>query len=207
MLAPDVPLVAKDIGHNDQALSTFSVSIYVLAFIVGPLIFAPMSEMYGRLPVIQVSISFFLATTTGCALATDMNMLIGFRFLAGCFGSAPMAIGPAAVTDMFPPEFPGRAMAVYTMGNLLGVDLGPVVGGFVTEARGWRWIFWVIVIMVTDPNLSLTKSTSSLEPPPSPYLHSCEKRMRPLFFEGKRSSFSAAVENIKWPNSNHRQSR
>jgi multidrug resistance protein len=148
MLAPDVPIVAEDIGDGNQAMATFAVSIYVLAFIIGPLVFAPTSETYGRLPVIRISITFFIVTTIGCALATNLSMLIGFRFLAGCFGSAPMAIRPAVVADLFPPKSRGTAMAIYSMGTLLGQDLGPVIGGFITKAKGWRWIFWTMLIMV-----------------------------------------------------------
>jgi MFS family permease len=70
-------------------LASFVVSLYVLGFAVGPMFLAPLSEIYGRLPIYHTCNVGFLAFTIACALATNLNMLIGFRFVAGCFGSAP----------------------------------------------------------------------------------------------------------------------
>ncbi|MCJ1240748.1 hypothetical protein MMC14_008752 [Varicellaria rhodocarpa] len=70
-------------------------------------------------------------------------MLIAFRFFAGCFGAAPVAIGGAIVSDLFPQERRGNAMAIYGVGPVLGPLLGPIIGGYVAQAWGWRSIFWV----------------------------------------------------------------
>ncbi|KAL9033315.1 MAG: hypothetical protein Q9214_007573, partial [Letrouitia sp. 1 TL-2023] len=74
-------------------------------------------------------------------------MLTGFRFLAGCAGSAALTIGGGTIADVMPPEKRGKAMAVYVMGPVLGPSLGPVAGGFLAEAAGWRWIFWLLAII------------------------------------------------------------
>lgn len=76
-----------------------------------------------------------------------MEMLIGFRFLAGCFGTAPIVNGGGTIADIMPPEKRGGAMAVWAIGPLLGPVLGPIIGAFITQREGWRWAFWTIAII------------------------------------------------------------
>lgn len=77
-----------------------------------------------------------------------MNMLIVFRFFAGCWGVAPVTIGGGTVADLMRPEERGLAMSLWAMGALFGPILGPVCGGFLSAAAGWRWIFWVLAIAI-----------------------------------------------------------
>lgn len=146
MFAPGVPEVLKDFDTNSTTLATFVVSVYLLGFAMGPLVVAPCSELYGRLTTYHVCNVCFICWTVGCALATNMNMLIGFRFMAGCFGVAPITNGGGTIADLMAPEKRGGAMAIWAMGPLLGPVIGPVAGGFLAKAEGWRWIFWVIAI-------------------------------------------------------------
>lgn len=82
-----------------------------------------------------------------CAKAPSLSSLIAFRFLSGTFGSAPITNGGGTIADMIVQEKRGAAMAAFTIGPLLGPIIGPVVGGVVTDALGWRWVFWIIAIM------------------------------------------------------------
>ena len=147
MFAPGVPLVEKEFHFTNSDLGTFVVSIFVLGFAVGPLAIAPLSETYGRQPVYIISMFFFVLCTVACALSTNLGMLLAFRFLAGCAGSTPTTIGGATIGDMFPKENRGGAMAVWGMGAQLGPMLGPIIGGFLAQAKGWRWAFWLQTIV------------------------------------------------------------
>ena len=113
MFAPGLAQVQKDFAVNNKALVTLAMTIYVLGFAVGPLIFAPLSEVYGRMIIHRLCIPVFLIFTLSCALASNLNMLIGFRFMAGCFGASPVAIGGAIVSDLFRVHERGAAMAIY----------------------------------------------------------------------------------------------
>jgi MFS family permease len=77
-------------------------------------------------------------------------MLIAFRLLAGMMGSTPLTIGGGTMSDMFRVEERGGAMAIWSLGPLLGPVIGPVAGGYLTQAKGWRWVFWVITMIVSD---------------------------------------------------------
>jgi MFS family permease len=90
----------------------------------------------------------FVIFTIACALSTSINMLIGMRFMQGTFAAAQLTNGGAIIADMVRQEERGFAMAMYTLGLLLGPSVGPVAGGFLAAAKGWRWVFWVIAIVV-----------------------------------------------------------
>lgn len=148
MFAPGVPEVMSEFDSTNIELASFVVSIYVLGYAFGPLIIAPLSELYGRLVIYHTCNVLFVIFTIACALATNLNMLIGFRFLEGTFGSAPLTIGGGTIADMIVQQKRGAVMSVWAMGPLMGPVIGPVIGGYLTEAKGWRWVFWLIAIVV-----------------------------------------------------------
>lgn len=84
MFAPGVPEVMKTFGSTDEMLEGFMLSVYVLGFAFGPLLFAPLSEMYGRLPLYHTCNCIFIIFSIAAALSTDMTMFIVFRFFMGC---------------------------------------------------------------------------------------------------------------------------
>lgn len=144
--APGVPQVLRTFNETSNTMATFVVSIYILGFAIGPLIIAPMSELYGRILLYNVSNLLFVIFNVACALSTSLDMLIAFRFFAGCAGSAPLTLGGGTIADMFPPQQRAGAMAIWSMGPLLGPVLGPVAGGFLVESQSWRWVFWIMAI-------------------------------------------------------------
>jgi multidrug resistance protein len=148
MFAPAVPQLMAGFGSTNAELAAFVVSVYVLGFATGPLVIAPLSELYGRLYVYHITNILFIIFSVACAVSPSLSVLIGFRFLAGCAGAAPTTLGGGTIADVIPQEQRGAAMASYTLGMLLGPVTGPIVGGFLSEAKGWRWIFWILAIAV-----------------------------------------------------------
>ncbi|KAF2176662.1 MFS general substrate transporter [Zopfia rhizophila CBS 207.26] len=144
--APGVPEVMRSFHESSNLLAAFVVSVYVLGFAIGPLVIAPLSELYGRIPLYHVCNLLFIIFTIACAVSSDLNMLIAFRFLAGCAGSSPITIGGGTIADIMPREKRAGAMAIWGMGPLLGPVVGPVCAGFLVEAKGWRWVFWILAI-------------------------------------------------------------
>jgi multidrug resistance protein len=149
MFAPGIPAVLKEFNTQSNTVATFVVSIFVLGFAFGPLVMAPLSEMYGRVIVYNVCNVLFLIFTILCAVAQNVGMLMAFRFLAGFAGVATITCGSGTIADLMPREKRGGAMALWSLGPLLGPIIGPVVGGFLIEAAGWRWVFWLIAIAVS----------------------------------------------------------
>lgn len=150
MFAPGVPDIMREFNTTNENMATFVVSVYVLGFAFGPLLAAPMSEIYGRAPCYNVANLLFIVFTVATALSKNMGMLIAFRFLMGFAGSTPITNGSGTISDMFPVEQRGKAMAIWAMGPMLGPCIGPVAGGFMVENIGWRWVFWVVAIAVSS---------------------------------------------------------
>lgn len=111
----------------------------------GPILFAPVSELYGRriaiLPAFFISACFAFSTAT----AKDAQTIFVSRFFCGFFGSAPIAVTAGSLSDIWEPKMRGTAMTVYAMAVIVGPLVAPVVGSaFVTTADlGWRWTEYV----------------------------------------------------------------
>jgi len=91
-----------------------------------------------------------LTQTLGIGMdqTTNLKMLVAFRFIEGLFGSCPLTIGGGTIADMIVQEKRGGAMAIWVLGHLMGPVIGPVAGGYLSQAKGWRWVFWVIALAV-----------------------------------------------------------
>jgi MFS family permease len=89
----------------------------------------------------------FVAFTIACALAPSLESLIAFRLLQGALGSCFVTNAGASIADMVPSHRRGTYLAAVSAGTLLGPIIGPVIAGFLNDARGWRWIFWLVTIV------------------------------------------------------------
>ncbi|OTA01595.1 hypothetical protein A9Z42_0019320 [Trichoderma parareesei] len=147
MFAPGVPDLMQEFHSTSQELAAFCVSVYVLGFAAGPMLFAPLSELYGRSIIYNITNVGFIVFVIACAQAPSMTTLIIFRFLSGIFGSCPITNGGGSITDMIRQDRRGAAMACFAIGPLLGPVVGPVVGGFITTGLGWRWVFYIMAIL------------------------------------------------------------
>ncbi|KAL3250624.1 hypothetical protein ABHI18_011097 [Aspergillus niger] len=146
MIAPALEAIGTTFHAHSGLETSLSLSIFVLAYTVGPLFLAPLSELYGRVTVLQLAGLLYLFFNLGCGLAQSTAQMVIFRFLAGLGGSAPLAIGNGVLSDLFTPEERGRAMAVYSIAPLLGPAIGPIAGGFIVQNTTWRWIFYATTI-------------------------------------------------------------
>lgn len=114
-----------------------------LAF--GPLIFAPLSEIYGRLIIYHVCNVGFTASLVACALAPNIGSLIDFRFLAGLFGAWSVVNGGFA--DIVPQKRRVAFRRAFSGGPSLGPAIGLVAGRLFSATVGWRWVFCLVTIV------------------------------------------------------------
>ncbi|KAI1038513.1 hypothetical protein LB503_011301 [Fusarium chuoi] len=126
--------------HVSTEVAILGVSMFVLGFAVGPLLWAPLSELYGRQIPFFVSFMALTAFNAGAAGASTMAALIVLRFFAGSFGSSPLSNAGGVIADMFEARDRGLATALFAMAPFLGPTLGPIAGGFLGESEGWRWV-------------------------------------------------------------------
>lgn len=129
-----------------QEVATLGVSLFVLGFAIGPLLWAPLSEMFGRQVLFFGTYAALTAFNAGCAGAQNAWTLIILRFMAGAFGSSPLTNAGGVIADMFPAAQRGLAMALFAAAPFLGPVLGPVIGGFLGMTEGWRWVMGFLAI-------------------------------------------------------------
>lgn len=120
ILSPGISSLMVEFGETQQIVGSMTVSIYLLGYVVGPMVMAPMSEIYGRRMVLTAANVFFCCWQIGCALAPDISTLIVFRFFSGVGGAGCLTLGGAVIGDLFRPEQRGFAMGIWTFGPLIG---------------------------------------------------------------------------------------
>lgn len=151
IFAPAAPQVVRDLDVHSLQLATFVVSVDVLGFAFGPLLLAPLSEVYGRAKMYTACSFGFLISTVLSGSAPNMASLIVFRFFSGVFGACFGTIGGGSIADMVRPEKRAGIMAICGAGSLLGPILGPIFGGFINASWGWRWTQWTVAIAASVP--------------------------------------------------------
>lgn len=120
ILSPGISRLMVDFHDQSSIVGAMTVSIYLLGYVVGPMFLAPMSEIYGRRPVLTAANIFFCCWQVGCALAPNITALIVFRFFSGVGGSGCLTLGGGVIADIFGPEQRGFAMGIWTIGPLFG---------------------------------------------------------------------------------------
>ncbi|CZT23798.1 related to fluconazole resistance protein [Ramularia collo-cygni] len=139
IISPAAPILADEFGISQEVV-VLTVALYVLGFALGPMMWGPISEVYGRkwsmLPAVAVLGLFSIGTAT----SRNAQSLFLTRFFGGLFGSSPISNVSAALGDMYEPKARGLAMTFYAVMVVGGPTLGPVVGSALTnnKALGWR---------------------------------------------------------------------
>ncbi|KDQ54292.1 hypothetical protein JAAARDRAFT_38450 [Jaapia argillacea MUCL 33604] len=129
-----------------EVIITLGVSLFVLGFALGPLVWAPASETVGRSRIFLVSYIPFVAFGAACGGVKNITGLLILRFLQGTFGSSALVNPGGIIADMFNADERGLAMAIFASMPFLGPVLGPICGGFLGEYAGYQWVFYMMAI-------------------------------------------------------------
>ncbi|KAM0417079.1 hypothetical protein ACHAPT_012917 [Fusarium lateritium] len=137
--------------------STLGLSLYILAYGVGDLLFSPLSEIpsVGRNHVYYLTYIIFWVLSFPSAVVDSFGGLLVLRFLLGFLGSPALANGGATVGDMFPLIYMPYGLCWWVFSAWAGPAFGPLIGGFAAQANSWRWPFWEIVWMASPALLLL----------------------------------------------------
>ena len=146
MMAPAITTIAHDLNMSTTE-STMALSVYLLATAFGPLVIGPLSEVYGRKPMIHTTNIWFLVWNLIGGFANSKGLLIASRLLAGFGASAVYTLGYGVLSDVWRPEQRGRSLSLYLLIPLTGAAIGPIIGGFIVDYSNWRWMFWATSIL------------------------------------------------------------
>ncbi|KAI1842926.1 hypothetical protein JX265_012055 [Neoarthrinium moseri] len=123
-----------------------SMTLFLLGYCAGPLVFAPLSEFYGRQRVFFVTVPLYVAFGFLCAFSPNLAGVLVGRFLTGTFASVPLSNVPGVLADIWDYDTRGKAMAIFSILIQVGPALGPVVSGFLELTMGWRWTYYVLIM-------------------------------------------------------------
>ena len=149
MVAVDITIANVALPHMQASLSASQEQIlWVLtSYLVASAIATPLSGWLagrvGRKNVMLFSVAGFTLASALCGLATDLQTIILARFLQGAFGAGLVPLSQAILLDINPPEEHGKAMAIFALGSMAGPIIGPTLGGWLTDALSWRWVFFI----------------------------------------------------------------
>lgn len=144
IFAEATPEVMEIFGIGSTT-ATLGTSLYVFGFASGPIIWGPLSELYGRQVVLIPSCFGFICFSFAVATAKDIQTIMLCRFFAGFIGASPLVVAPAALADLFGAATRGQAMALFAMVLFGGPMLAPIFGGFIVKnpGLGWRWCLYI----------------------------------------------------------------
>ena len=141
--------VALPYMQGSLSASRDQITWVLTSYIVAAAIFtAPVgwiASRFGKRNFFLVSLTGFTVTSMMCGAAQSLDQMILFRLMQGCFGAALSPLSQAVMLDLYPPQKRGNIMAIWGMGVMLGPILGPTLGGYLTDAYNWRWVFYVNV--------------------------------------------------------------
>ncbi|KAH7118786.1 major facilitator superfamily domain-containing protein [Dendryphion nanum] len=146
VITADLEGVSKEF-HVSEEVALLTVTVFVVGFGVGPMVFAPLSEIVGRRPIYASTLLVAVIFTIPGAVAKNIGTLLVTRCLAGIAFSAPMTLVGGTLADMWKNEERGVPMAAFSAAPFIGPAVGPLVGGFLSDACGWRWLYWIQLIL------------------------------------------------------------
>jgi EmrB/QacA subfamily drug resistance transporter len=139
-----LPSIRVDLGASIQTLE-WTVNAYILAYAVLLLTGAALGDRLGRKRMFIAGIALFTAGSAAAALSPSIDFLIAARAIQGVAAAIVTPLTLTLLAEAFPPEQRGLALGVWSGISGIGVALGPLVGGALTQAASWHWIFWVNV--------------------------------------------------------------
>ena len=140
---PSMPGLMRvfDAGYGTVQLT---LTLYMVGFAAAQLVFGPLSDRFGRRPVILAGLTLFVAASAACLAATSIETLIAARIVQSVGGCAGMIIVRAIIRDLYDRDQSASQIAYVTMAAVLMTMIGPVIGGYLDDWFGWRAIFAVI---------------------------------------------------------------
>ena len=151
MQALDTTIVNVALPYMEGSLSasrdqiTWVLTSYIIAAAIMTAPVGWLAARFGKKNLIITCIAGFTLASILCGAAQSLEQMVLFRLVQGVFGAALGPLSQAILMDMYPPARRGSMMAIWGMGVMLGPILGPTLGGILTDAYSWRWVFYINV--------------------------------------------------------------
>jgi len=141
---PSLPLIAEQFAAG-ETITQASLTLFLLGFAVGNLLFGPLSDRHGRKPIMAFGGIGFLAATLVCALAPSIETFVGARLAQGVMVASVMVVVQTMVRELYDDTKVVKVMSFIAMVEAVSPALAPVAGAEITLALGWRANFWLVL--------------------------------------------------------------
>jgi MFS transporter, DHA1 family, multidrug resistance protein len=143
MLVPALPMLAQSFG-SDISVAQMTVSLYMVGIACSQIIMGPLSDRFGRRPVLLAGLGLMVAASAACIFASSLPQLIVARFLQALGGATGMVVSRAIIRDLYSRDRIGAMISLVIAVMMIAQMLSPLTGGLLETAFGWRAIFYLI---------------------------------------------------------------
>jgi DHA1 family bicyclomycin/chloramphenicol resistance-like MFS transporter len=143
MLVPALPQLATTFGR-DISIAQMTVSLYMVGIACSQIIMGPLSDRFGRRPVLLAGLGLMVLASAACVFAETLPQLIAARFLQALGGATGMVVSRAIIRDLYSRERISSMISLVIAVMMIAQMLSPLTGGLLETAFGWRSIFYVI---------------------------------------------------------------
>jgi DHA1 family bicyclomycin/chloramphenicol resistance-like MFS transporter len=164
MYLPAMPGLAEEFSV-DPAYVQYSLSLFFLGLASGQLTYGPLSDRYGRRPILYFGITLYLIAAVACALSTSVGMLIVARAAQGFGAAAAPVMSRAVVRDRFEGSKAASVMSFVVMVMATAPLVAPIIGGLVLTFATWQGIFWLLCLYALMCLVALTVLLPESHPP------------------------------------------
>ncbi|GAA5837887.1 hypothetical protein JCM5353_006454 [Sporobolomyces roseus] len=141
-----IPSIIAHYGMSEE-VGVLTISLFVAGYCVGPLLWGPLSERYGRRLIFLAVWLPYCGFVLGTALAQNTAQVLVFRFLSGAFASSPLTNSGGVISDMWDSDRRGDALAIFSLMPFAGPAIAPIISGYMeVTGTNFRWIYWVLLI-------------------------------------------------------------
>lgn len=146
MYLPSLPSIQTDLGAS-AAHAQLSLSAFLIGYALGQLLYGPISDRFGRKPVLLTGMLAYTTTSFLCTLSSNIETLIVLRFLQALGGGSGIVLARAIISDYFPPNEAAQVLSLVSIVTLLGPLVSPIIGGYLLVLAGWHSIFWLLTAL------------------------------------------------------------
>jgi len=158
MFMPSIPGLVSDLSTT-VGMAQLTLTLYLAGSAVSQLVYGPLSDHFGRRPVLLAGITVFVLASIMCALATTIEILVIARLLQAFGGAAGMVLTRAIIRDMHDEKASASVIGYITMAWAVAPMVAPALGGYLDQLAGWRTSFWALAAFGA---LALTLATFCL---------------------------------------------
>lgn len=154
MYLPAMPTLQRVLNTTPGQVQ-LTMTVYLVGFAFSQLLYGPLSDRYGRRPVMLLGGLGFVAATVLCAIAPTIDLLITARFLQGLTIGSLTVTCRATLSELYEPKRGAKLLAYISMAEGLSLAIGPILGAEILLFAGWRWTFWIVAILAGSALIGL----------------------------------------------------